>query len=190
MKYSCITLFITIIALSCVGYLRLQRNFRPFDNVLEEMINTSCLNTYKDSIFGYEVKYPDCFEAEPDSQCEYAGDARFSYGNIIEIDMESTVSRKMGANNKYSIDSIARRLGAKIEMRDQDSFILTGPQYENGCRIDGCSQYCKYVAKGKLWFAYSLYYPDKYRNRIQRLFHIIADWEPFKEQKSHKNTLI
>ena len=190
MKYSFITIFIVIISLIYIGFVRSERDYRPFEEVLEEMINTSRLKTYKDNVFGYEAKYPNFFEKESESLREYPGDARFSFSNVIQIDMETTVSRNWSANVRSGIDSIARKLHAKVKTIDKDSFILTGQLYENDNPTEGYSFYSKYIAKDKLWLAYSIYYPDNYKKPIKRLLDIIDNWKPYKEFKPLKNKLI
>lgn len=190
MKYSFLVIFVVILSLTYAGGLCSEKKCRSFDEVLEEIANTSNLKNYHDSVYGYVATYPDFLEKQSNSLCEYPGDARFSFSNVIQIDMEVTVSRRSSMNISENIHSIARQLHAKVRETDQDSFILTGPQYDEGCRIDGCSQYCKYVAKGKLWFVYSLYYPDSYKKPIKRLFEIIDNWKPYKEYKPLNNKLI
>src|SRR5574344_262806 len=188
MKYSFLVIFVVILSLTYAGGLCSEKKCRSFDEVLEEIANTSNLKNYHDSVYGYVATYPDFLEKQSNSLCEYPGDARFSFSNVIQIDMEVTVSRRSSMNISENIHSIARQLHAKVRETDQDSFILTGPQYDEGCRIDGCSQYCKYVAKGKLWFVYSLYYPDSYKKPIKRLFEIIDNWKPYKEYKPDRKS--
>lgn len=187
MKNSFITIFVVVISLIYIGFVRSEREYRPFEEVLKEIINTSRLKTYNDSVFGYKAEYPDFFEKEPDSLREYPGDARFSFSNVIQIDMETTVSMNRSASIRRGIDSIAHKLHAKIKSIDKDSFILTGQLYENGHASEGYSFYSKYVVKDKLWLAYSLYYPDNYKEPIKRLFEIIDGWKPYKEFKPLKN---
>src|SRR5574344_441240 len=183
MKYSFITIFVATILFVSIGTLSLEKENRSFDNVFEEMVNTSHLNSYKDSQFGYEVEYPSFLEKAPDSLCEYAGDAKFSFSNYIQIDMETTVTRNEGRDAKNGIGSIARKLHAKVNNVSKDSFILTGRLDGDDDNVGDSSFYCKYVLKGKLWFAYSLYYPDGYKSSIRRLFRIIDGWEPYREYK-------
>ena len=190
MKYSFIAIFMIIISLISIGFIISEREYRPFEEVLEEIINTSRLKTYKDNTFGYEAKYPNFFEKEPDSLREYPGDARFSFSNVIQIDMETTVSLNKSSSVRRGIDSIARKLHAKIKTIDKDSFILTGQLYEDDNPTEGYSFYSKYVVKDKLLIAYSIYYPDNYKKPIKRLFEIIDNWKPYKEFKPLKNKLI
>lgn len=173
-----------------MGFIGSEWEYRPFDEVLEDIINTSRLKTYNDSLFGYEAKYPDFFEQQPDSLREYPGDAKFSFSDVIQIDMETTVSINRSASVRGSIDSIARKLHAKVKAVDKDSFILTGRLYENDNVTEGYSFYSKYVSKDKLWLAYSVYYPDNYKKQIKRLFEIINHWKPYKEFKPLKNKFI
>ncbi|HRN17341.1 MAG TPA: hypothetical protein PLF38_09900 [Xylanibacter oryzae] len=190
MKYSFITIFMVIISLIYIGFVSSEREYKPFEEVLEKIINTSRLKTYNDSLFGYEAKYPNFFEKEPDSLREYPGDAKFSFSNVIQIDLETTVSRNWSANARSGIDSIARKLHAKVKTIDKDSFILTGQLYENDNATEGYSFYSKYVAKDKLWLTYSVYYPDTYKRPIKRLFDIIDHWKPYKEFNPLKKKFI
>lgn len=51
---------------------------------------------------------------------------------------------------------LATQLHAEKQELLRDSFILSGPHYENGKRIEGYRYYAKYVRNRKLWFSYTL----------------------------------
>jgi len=57
------------------------------------------------------------------------------------------------------------------------SIDFSGPQYENGSLIDGYSYYSKVMANHKLWFVYTMIYPDNYKDVLTRLFKEIDDWQ-------------
>ena len=68
-------------------------------------------------------------------------------------------------------------LHATKSRKGKDHFILSGPQYENDSRIDGYSYYAKIMANHKLWFVYTMIYPDDYKDILGRLFKEIDDWQ-------------
>ena len=49
----------------------------------------------------------------------------------------------------------------------------------NVCRINVYSYYSKVVAKHKLWFVYTMIYPDDYKDVLSRLFEEINNWQVF-----------
>ena len=82
-----------------------------------------------------------------------------------------------GQSLKDGMDSLAQVLQATDRKLGSDYFILSGPQYENGSLIDGYSYYSKVMANHKLWFVYTMIYPDNYKDVLTRLFKEIDDWQ-------------
>ena len=132
---------------------------------------------YKDADYDYVVRVPSFFTAQPDSLQEEKGRMRFEYGDQwITIVIESHVMHNNGLSLKDGMDSLAQVLKATGHKLDSNYFILSGSQYENGSRIDGYSYYTKVVANHKLWFVYTMIYPDDYKDILARLFTEINDW--------------
>ena len=179
MKCLTIVTFIVILSAACVDIFCPRTGLRPFADVLQEEINKAGLQTYTDSDFGYTVSYPSCFRIETDPQHNYVGQARFCYDSWTQIALECYVTRAVGKDNTTvcGIDRMARILHAGKRQAGKDAYVLYGPLYEEGVRIEGFSHYTKCIRKGKLWLVYALSYPDEYRGNIKRLFTLIDSWQ-------------
>ena len=158
---------------------------------------------YKDADYDYVVRVPSFFTAKPDSLQEEKGRMRFEYGDQwISVVIESHVMHNNGQSLKDGMDSLAQVLHAIDRKLGSDYFVLSGPQYENGrsseshqaclngrvvsdegetngSLIEGYSYYTKVVANQKLWFVYTMIYPDDYKDVLSRLFKEIDNWQVF-----------
>ena len=133
---------------------------------------------YKDKDYDYVVRVPSFFNAQPDSLQEEKGRMRFDYADQwITLVIESHVMNSDGMSLQAGMDSLAQILHATDSKKGNDFFILSGPQYENGSRIDGYSYYTKIMAYHKLRFVYTIIYPDDYKDVLTRLFKEIDDWQ-------------
>ena len=133
---------------------------------------------YKDKNYDYVVRVPSFFNAKPDSLQEEKGRMRFDYADQwITLVIESHVINSDGMSLQAGMDSLAQMLNATDSRKGKDYFILSGPQYENGSRIDGYSYYTKIMAHRKLWFVYTMIYPDDYKDVLARLFKEIDNWQ-------------
>ena len=139
-------------------------------------IGTAPLKTYRDTDFGYTVSYPCMFQQEDKQGDEYLGHARFVYSDSANIILESYVTPNYSPNLQACADSLAEKLHCDKTLQNS-AFLLSGPVYENGVRIDGYSHYDKFIKSGKMLFVYSLTYPDSYKPAMPRLFHLIEDWK-------------
>lgn len=151
-------------------------------------IGTAPLKTYRDTDFGYTISYPCMFQQEDKQGDEYLGHARFVYSDSANIILESYVTPNYSSNLQACADSLAEKLlsdrimiskqkAGKSSSKQDSAFLLAGPVYENGVRIDGYSHYDKFIKSGKMLFVYSLTYPDSYKPAMPRLFHLIEDWK-------------
>ena len=155
-------------------------------------IGTAPLKTYRDTDFGYTISYPCMFQQEDKQGDEYLGHARFVYSDSANIILESYVTPNYSPNLQACADSLAKKLhsdrimiskqkagksSSKQASLQDSAFLLVGPVYENGVRIDGYSHYDKFIKSGKMLFVYSLTYPDSYKPSMPRLFHLIEDWK-------------
>jgi len=84
-----------------------------------------------------------------------------------------SLSRELHADKTLLSSSSPQSQGKKSK---DSAFILSGPVYENGVRIDGYNHYDKFIKSGKMLFVYSLTYPDSYKPAMPRLFKLIEDW--------------
>ena len=75
------------------------------------------------------------------------------------------------------MDSLAQVLHSTNSKLGSDYFILSGPQYEYGSRIEGYSYYSKVMAYHRFWFVYTMIYPDGYKDVLARMFKEIDDWQ-------------
>ena len=151
-------------------------------------IGTAPLKTYRDTDFGYTISYPCMFQQEDKQGDEYMGHARFVYSDSANIILESYVTPNYSPNLQACADSLAEKLhsdrimiskkkAGKSSSKQDSAFLLAGPVYENGVRIDGYSHYDKFIKSGKMLFVYSLTYPDSYKPAMPRLFHLIENWK-------------
>ena len=135
------------------------------------------MKEYNDPDFGYVVKYPCFFQQEDTSISGYQGYARFSFTNHANIILESYVTPNYSNTLQACADSLAQKLHSERTMQASNkAFILSGPVYENGVRVDGYSHYDKFIKSGRILFVYSLTYPDSYKPAMPRLFKLIDNW--------------
>ena len=103
---------------------------------------------------------------------------RFEYGDLwITIVIESHVMNNNGQPLKSGMDSLAQVLKATDKKLGSDFFTLSGPQHENGNRIEGYSYYSKVMVNHRFWFVYTVIYPDDYKDVLARMFKEIDDWQ-------------
>ena len=122
------------------------------------------MKEYNDPDFGYVIKYPCFFQQEDTSVSGYQGYARFSFTNHANIILESYVTPNYSNTLQACADSLAQKLHSERTMQASNkAFILSGPVYENGVRVDGYSHYDKFIKSGRILFVYSLTYPDSYK---------------------------
>ena len=156
-----IFIFIAIILVAAsIDWIRSCNGLKSHKEVFGREITYADMYEYKDTDYDYVVRVPSFFTAQADSLQEEKGRMRFEYGDQwITVVIESHV-----------MHNTDRRLGS-------DYFILSGPQYENGSLIDGYSYYTKIMVNHKLWFVYTMIYPDNYKDVLTRLFKEIDDWQ-------------
>lgn len=157
---------------------------RKDGDVFEQGLNTAEMQIYQDPDLGFMVRYPSFFAIQPDSLDEYKSYVRISYDNErINVVLECYVLHNNGQSLKSGMDSLAKVLNATDRKLGSDYFILSGPQYENNSCIDDYSYYSRFVSRGKLWFVYTMVYPNRYRDHLSRLFKEIDEWQVFEDQR-------
>ena len=183
-----IFIFIAIIIVAAsIDWVESCSRVKSHKEVFGRQLTYADMYEYQDADYDYVVRVPSFFTAQPDSLKEEKGRMRFEYGDQwITIVIESRVirpplpfgsSKNNGQSLKSGMDSLAQVLKATDCKLGSDYFILSGPQYENGCPIDGYSYYSKVMANHKFWFVYTMIYPDDYKDILGRLFREIDDWQ-------------
>ena len=174
-----IFIFIAIILMTAnIDWLRSCGDLKSPKEVFGQQLTYADMYEYKDTDYGYVVRVPSFFSVQPDSLQEEKGQMRFEFSNQwIIVVIESYVMNNNGQSLKNGMDSLAQVLQATDRKLGSDYFILSGPQCENGSRIDGYSYYTKIMVNHKLWFVYTMIYPDNYKDVLTRLFKEIDDWQ-------------
>ena len=174
-----IFIFIAIILVAVsIDWIHSCAELKSHKEVFGRQITYADMYEYKDKDYDYVVRVPSFFTAQSDSLQEEKGRMRFEYGDQwINVVIESHVMNSDGMSLQAGMDSLAQMLKATEHRLGNDYFILSGPQYENGSRIDGYCYYTKIMANYKLWFVYTMVYPDDYKDVLARLFKEIDDWQ-------------
>ena len=174
-----IFIFIAIILMVAnIDWLRSCGDLKSPKEVFGQQLTYADMYEYKDADYGYVVRVPSFFSVQPDSLQEEKGQMRFEFSNQwIIVVIESYVMNNNGQSLKDGMDSLALVLQATDRKLGSDYFILSGPQCENGSRIDGYSYYTKIMVNHKLWFVYTMIYPDDYKDVLTRLFKEINEWQ-------------
>lgn len=174
-----IFIFIAIILVAVsIDWIHSCAELKSYKEVFGRQITYADMYEYKDKDYDYVVRVPSFFTAQSDSLQEEKGRIRFEYGDQwINVVIESHVMNSDGMSLQAGMDSLAQMLKATEHRLGSDYFILSGPQYENGSRIDGYSYYTKIMANYKLWFVYTMVYPDDYKDVLARLFKEIDEWQ-------------
>ena len=174
-----IFIFIAIVLVAAsIDWIRSCSGLKSHKEVFGRYLKYADMNEYKNKDYDYVVRVPSFFIAQPDSLQEEKGRMRFEYGDQwITVVIESYVMYNNGQSLKNGMDSLAQVLHATDRNLGSDYFILSGPQYENGSLIEDYSYYTKVMANHKLWFIYTMVYPDDYKDILSRLFKEIDDWQ-------------
>ena len=174
-----IFIFIAVILVAVsIDWIHSCADLKSHKEVFIRYLTYADMYEYKDKDYDYVVRVPSFFNAQPDSLQEEKGRMRFDYADQwINLVIESHVINSEGMSLHAGMDSLAQMLHATDSKKGKDYFILSGPQYENDSRIDGYSYYTKIMANHKLWFVYTMIYPDDYKDILGRLFKEIDDWQ-------------
>jgi hypothetical protein len=186
-----IFIFIAIVLVGgSIDWIEACSEVKSHKEVFGRQLTFAEMYKYKDAYYDYVVRVPSFFTAKPDSLQERLrvgasagmekGRMRFEYGDRwINVVIESHVMHNNGQLLKDGMDSLAQVLHATDRKLGSDYFVLSGPQYESGSLIEGYSYYTKVVANQKLWFVYTMIYPDDYKDVLSRLFKEIDNWQVF-----------
>ena len=178
MRKAIFIFFAIILMTANIDWLRSCGDLKSPKEVFGQQLTYADMYEYKNTDYGYVVRVPSFFSVQPDSLQEEKGQMRFEFSNQwIIVVIESYVMNNNGQSLKDGMDSLAQVLQATDRKLGSDYFILSGPQCENGSRIDGYSYYTKIMVNHKLWFVYTMIYPDDYKDVLTRLFKEIDDWQ-------------
>jgi hypothetical protein len=178
MRKAIFIFFAIILMTANIDWLRSCGDLKSPKEVFGQQLTYADMYEYKDADYGYVVRVPSFFSVQPDSLQEEKGQMRFEFSNQwIIVVIESYVMNNNGQSLKDGMDSLAQVLQATDRKLGSDYFILSGPQCENGSRIDGYSYYTKIMVNHKLWFVYTIIYPDDYKDVLTRLFKEINEWQ-------------
>ena len=178
MRKAIFIFFAIILMTANIDWLRSCGDLKSPKEVFGQQLTYADMYEYKDADYGYVVRVPSFFSVQPDSLQEEKGQMRFEFSDQwIIVVIESYVMNNNGQSLKDGMDSLAQVLQATDRKLGSDYFILSGPQCENGSRIDGYSYYTKIMVNHKLWFVYTMIYPDDYKDVLNRLFKEIDDWQ-------------
>ena len=174
-----IFIFIAVILVAVsIDWIHSCADLKSHKEVFSRHLTYADMYEYKDKDYDYVVRVPSFFNAQPDSLQEEKGRMRFDYADQwITLVIESHVMNSNGMSLLAGMDSLVQVLHATDSIKGKDYFILSGSQYENGSRLDGYSYYTKIMANHKLWFIYTMVYPDDYKDVLARLFKEIDDWQ-------------
>lgn len=170
-----IFIFIAIILVAVsIDWIDACSEVRTDKEMFQRNLTYADMYEYKDSTYDFVIRYPSFFSEQPNE----AGHARFSYSDQwATVVLEGYTLPNQGKTVKEAIDSLAQLLHATSQKQGDDYLILSGPQYENGSMIEGYSFYSKFIRNDKLWFVYTMVYPDRYHDVLTRLFKEIDDWQ-------------
>lgn len=191
MKSIAVIVFVIVAAASSVDIVFPRTELRPLSDVLREEIDKARLLTYTDGLFGFSASYPACFRRDRNPAFGGNGRARFCYDVVNSIVLECYVTRAVAPDNTTvcDISRMGRRLHANPRAVGGGAYVLGGPLYENGVRVDGYSHYTKCVRTGKLWVCYALCYPEEYKDSLGRLFGLVERWQPWADVE-HKGRVV
>ncbi|MBQ6062030.1 MAG: hypothetical protein IJK87_00175 [Prevotella sp.] len=180
-----IFIFIAIVAMAvCFDWIQYCTEEKSDKEQFSRDLTFADMYEYKDRDYGFVVRYPAFFTEQPDSLKEHKGSARFVYrGKWVTVVLEGYVIRNHGQSVEAGMDSLAQVLHASERRHGKDYFILSGSQYEDGSRMAGYNYHSKFVKNGKLWFVYTMVYPDEYRVVLARLFKEIDGWQVWEQPR-------
>lgn len=127
-------LVLVLVVISAVVVLSYGDREKPtFQEKLAEAIKYSRIETYHDSYYDYEVKYPAFFEQVPDSLIDEEGASLFRCGNV-ELSAQ-VIPNSDSLNMQEGMQHFAALHHASCQRQAAHSFILYGPLYINNSRM-------------------------------------------------------
>lgn len=172
-KFAVIAVLLVLVIMTSDLWSGKENRQQDYYRVLKEQIESRPMKVYENKLYDYKTSYPPIF-----TQIEEGGEdcVRFAFNDII---LENRVTRiQSGQTFDESIDSIAKYSYADNISRGNDSFVISGPLYDDsGARVEGFRYLSKYVRRQKLWFVYTAFYPVAAEMSLTRVFDTIRKWE-------------
>lgn len=172
----------TIISVICVIALTLAIcHYRPKAKTIPAQVETALsyahMLTYRDSLFGYVVHYPDFF-TQSECRNNEPGYSQFAYWGKVEMELTTFIlPNDDELTAKEGMDSIGNALHATTRCLQPNSFILSGSIYQNGQKLTGRCYHAKFVRHRKVWFVQSLAYPEGCDRAVRRITRQIDKWK-------------
>lgn len=177
-----IFIFIALILLAaCINWIRFCKGEKTDEEQFERNLTFANMYEYIDKDYLFCVRYPSFFKDQSDNNNHRA---RFVHnGQWATIVLEGYVIQNDGQSIRSGMDSLAKALHATNSKLNKDGFILSGPQYEDGSQMEGYSFYSKFISHRKLWYVYTMVYPNRYKKALTRLFKEIDNWQIWAQPK-------
>ncbi len=160
-------LLCAILLLLCATFtIDLTYNPRGISNVeiLRDGINRCRMLTWQNPEFGYEISYPEFFEAETDE----TGHTRFCFRNETNIVVDS-----------FFVDNINKITANATKInRKGGNIIAEGRYHESGGAVGGYKYHTKAIRQGRQWLAYRIVYEEAYEESVYRIIQAIDRWQP------------
>ena len=161
MKKIMLFIFSFIILSLVANHICTNRNDNYFNLVLKQTLATTTWERYEYPDFHYVFYYPSFFTRE-DAEGNGVGYALFSYhGHDMNIGIECMVSPRCELDNTKNNSIYSQSFN----------------------EIDGYTQRTHYIKQGKLWYSLSFYYPDAYKDSVQRLLYMVDNWKVWDSEK-------
>ena len=156
------------------------------DTYLEELEHRlACADwvTHRDSVLGYEMRYPSCFmpaEAEGEGSVRFAYVEQLPLRNVVYITLETTTEVCSDTLNPYAeMRKRAEKMGGVCLRRSNGEYLLTTRLQSRDPQADAYRMHAKYVLHQRLWFVETLIYPVDFAPAMHRLVDEVYDWRPY-----------
>ncbi|NPD92405.1 hypothetical protein [Xylanibacter muris] len=167
--------FIAILAASGMTIVWENKPMPPYHEIMSEVINRAPITAYHNKFYGFKAQYPKCFimqETGYDST-----HAKFEYSLYENIAIEFSVFKNtMDDMSPDKWPVFAERKDTTVTKVGNDAFIVEGLLYCDGTPYPDHSRYAKYIRNGKLWFVYSVTYPNECHKAAERIRGLISQW--------------
>lgn len=163
-----------------------QNDGKDLPAVIKKLLQYSEFETYQDSMFGFSVDYPSCFEVEPDSLNDYRNYFKASlWITDVHIVQQcyATLNVPVVDNKTYAVPEPMGK--GKISIPNvrytpcSDTIIVTRELQDSDHRVYIC--HAKMVRNRKTWFVQSLTYPKGYDSIVKPVLKRIDTWTVWNE---------
>lgn len=164
-----------------------QNDGKDLSLAIKDLLQYSEFETYHDSLFGFYVNYPSCFDVQPDSLSDYQNYFKASLWvadvHIVQ-QCYATFNQPIVDNKTYIIPEPMKN--GKISSPDvcyaslSDTIFVTRELQDSG----ECKYIChaKMVRNRKTWFVQSLTFPKGYDSIVKPILERIDAWAVWKNE--------